>query len=132
MYCAMQFAAQESSGLLWERHPVYYLGCKENAYCADFRVWTPEIPTYDYSVLSQKNDSLRRTVPIPDGFVVEVKGPVQTGVWRRMMLWKAHGPAGIPLVIMTAAGGTPIDGLKQRWTRRVIVPDGENVLEKSV
>jgi len=113
---AMQLAAMESEGQTWQPHPKFILGCPENVYTADFRVWPHAGCCIEWrSLVNGKLVSTR--VHAPNGYVEEVKSAVQIGVRRLMKLWKAHGQ--VPLLILTAAGG---EGIRQQWSRRVIVP----------
>jgi hypothetical protein len=108
----MQVGTLEREGLTWEPHPKFTLGCPENTYTADFRVWTPDHPH-----LCWIQRGRRRIVDTPDGYVEEVKGPVRTGIGRLKKLWKAYGP--VPLVLLTWEHGT---GLGTTWARTVILP----------
>lgn len=114
---AEELALQEPVGLIWEPHPTFTLGCPENRYTADFRVWTPDIPWFDYTVLNRKGELIRKSVPVPDGWVEETKSVVRTGIGRLVRLWKAYGS--VPLVILTE------DKKTRGWIRRVVIPKGK-------
>ena len=116
---AMQHAAQEPTGLIWTYHPRFTLGCPENIYTADFLVKTPEFPCLLWEPTFKGSASYTDWIPIPDGYVEEVKGPVRTGVGRLRKLWRTYGK--VPLVILTGVGNA--SGLKQQWRREVVIPD---------
>ena len=117
-YCrAKQLAMNETIGLTWQPHPQFILGCPENTYAADFRVRTPDTPVLYWTVANRLGGVRARSIPVPDGWIEEVKGPVRAGVGRLKRLWKAYGT--LPLVILTHDGGS---GLQTRWTRSVVVP----------
>lgn len=114
---AQQLAALESTGLTWEPHPEFTLGCPENTYTADFRAFTPDDQSYYWNEENLRSGCRTRSVLIPNGWVEEVKGPVKTGVGRLKKLWKAYGT--VPLVILTAVGKS---AGSQQWNREVILP----------
>ena len=116
---ARQLAVQEPTGLQWEAHPKFTLGCPENTYTADFRVWSADDPRLFVRVPASGWPASGRMIDVPEGWAEEVKGPVTEGVERLKTLWRAHGP--VPLVILTRTGG---NGLQTRWSRAVIIPRG--------
>jgi hypothetical protein len=115
---AWQHAAIEQGGHLWTPHPKFALGCPENTYTADFRAWEPDDPRLYVRSPSKGWPALGIMIPVPDGWVEEVKGPVKAGVDRLKKLWRQYGP--VTLVILSAVGRD--HGLKQQWAREIIVP----------
>lgn len=113
---AVELAARESEGLRWEPYPEFVLGVPARRRKLDFHVWTPAHPylqwVTEHTIHGQPH-SRAHCIEIPNGYVEEIKGPVQTGVRLLVSLWKACGP--VPLVIRTYK--------KTGETVRVVVPD---------
>ena len=115
---AQQLAVGEADGYEWAYHPMYFLGCPENKYKADFKVKHPRLRYIEVHCPTRKNPTRRIRIDGCNEWVEEIKGPVRTGIGRLKELWKKYGP--VPLIIHTGVGRAT--GLKQQWRRELVIP----------